>query len=516
MTHQEKLELEKLRLENKKLKKENEIKNKEIDILKVVNKEKDEIINDLDIKKYKEKYVKTLSDFNNLSKIDKEKDEEIKELKKKVNFLEKQLLINNVIINKDSSNSSKPSSTNGFKKVITNRREKSIKKQGGQIGHIGCGLTQEKVEKILKSKDIEIEIIEINKNGENEEKPFKIRRVFDIKIIKTCKEYRYYPDKNGKYNIPLEHNNLAQYGTFLKSLCVNFHVGINISIDSIVSIINNISNINLSKGTIINWIKSATKKLKPQISNIHDNLLISYYINHDESQIKIDGENNNLLCASNKEYTRLWISKRKSKNALENIGFLKHFNGTIVKDGTRLYNDFGKNLSQCISHILRYIKGIYDFVNHVKSKEMADFLKNLIKERDIYILDNKEKFEKEVYDKYIENYKTILKAWKKEWMSSNSESNPVYEEERKLLQRFEEDQKEILYFLKDFKVPATNNQAEADLRPVKIKQKIGKFRSTIGADCYAEIRSCINTYKKHNESPFLMIHKAFENNIQLV
>lgn len=33
---------------------------------------------------------------------------------------------------KDSSNSNKPSGTNGFKKVITNRREKSNNKQGGQ------------------------------------------------------------------------------------------------------------------------------------------------------------------------------------------------------------------------------------------------------------------------------------------------------------------------------------------------------------------------------------------------
>lgn len=33
---------------------------------------------------------------------------------------------------KDSSNSNKPSGTNGFKNVITNRREKSDKKQGGQ------------------------------------------------------------------------------------------------------------------------------------------------------------------------------------------------------------------------------------------------------------------------------------------------------------------------------------------------------------------------------------------------
>ena len=37
--------------------------------------------------------------------------------------------------NKDSSNSSKPSSTNGYKNVITNRREKSNKSKGGQKNH---------------------------------------------------------------------------------------------------------------------------------------------------------------------------------------------------------------------------------------------------------------------------------------------------------------------------------------------------------------------------------------------
>ena len=34
--------------------------------------------------------------------------------------------------NKDSSNFSKPSRTNGYKKMITNCKEKSNKKQGGQ------------------------------------------------------------------------------------------------------------------------------------------------------------------------------------------------------------------------------------------------------------------------------------------------------------------------------------------------------------------------------------------------
>ena len=66
----------------------------------------------------------------------------------------------------------------------------------------------------------------------------------------------------------------------------------------------------------------------------------------------------------------------------------------------------------------------------------------------------------------------------------------------KLLSRMEDSDKEqILYFLKDFKVPATNNQAETDQRNIKIKQKIGKFRSDDGVEIYAIIRSYINTYK---------------------
>ncbi len=42
-------------------------------------------------------------------------------------------------IEKDSSNSSKPPSSNGFKK-IPNNRERSGKKQGGQTGHKGAKL----------------------------------------------------------------------------------------------------------------------------------------------------------------------------------------------------------------------------------------------------------------------------------------------------------------------------------------------------------------------------------------
>ena len=171
-----------------------------------------------------------------------------------------------------------------------------------------------------------------------------------------------------------------------------------------------------------------------------------------------------------------------------------------------------------MSHILRYIKGVTDFNGHTGAIEMSKLLSNINEKRNEYIEIGKEGFERSEIKEFKENYKRAFKKWKKEWMESSETDNPVYEDERRLLNRFEDkkERKEILYFIKDFKIPSTNNQIETDLRPIKIKQKIGKFRSKNGAEVYAEIRSCINTYKKQNYSPFNMLLKGFKGELQIV
>ena len=74
----------------------------------------------------------------------------------------------------------------------------------------------------------------------------------------------------------------------------------------------------------------------------------------------------------------------------------------------------------------------------------------------------------------------------------------------------------MLYFLKDFQIPATNNNAESAQRPVKIKQKIGKFRSEDGATTYAIIRSCISTYKKQGTNVFKALVSTFKGIVPMV
>ena len=504
----------------KKLEKENEINKKENKLLKKQNKEKDEIIHDLDINNYKEKYNTALSHYNSLLKINNEQNVEINELKKKVEDLQRKLATQNVRIKKDSSNSSKPSSTNGFKKVITNRREKSNKKQGGQTGHVGAFLSDPMLKKNINLDDVETEVIEINKNELNKNKKVVVRKVIDIEVKTKITIYKYYPDSNGKYNIKKEHNTPIQYGSNVKAMAVDLMISANNSTDAVAEFFNSITNgvIKLSKGSLIEWQKKSAQILEAQLKNIQENLMESYYTNNDESQIKIDGEAFNVLGCSNNKYTRLWISKNKSRKALEDIDFLNHYKGIVVKDGTDLYNYCGEKRAQCLSHILRYIKGVYDFNGHTGAIEMSKLLSEINKKRNEYIGSGKESFEESEIKEFNKNLKSALKKWKKEWMKSNETDNPVYEDERRLLSRFEDKKelKEILYFITDFKIPSTNNQIETDLRPIKIKQKIGKFRSKNGAEIYAEIRSCINTYKKQNYSPFNMLLKGFNGKLQIV
>jgi transposase len=66
-----------------------------------------------------------------------------------------------------------------------------------------------------------------------------------------------------------------------------------------------------------------------------------------------------------------------------------------------------------------------------------------------------------------------------------------------LLIRLHKFKGDVLRFLTDFTVPFTNNEAEQDLRMMKVKMKIsGGFRTMAGARTFARIRSVISTARK--------------------
>jgi transposase len=84
-------------------------------------------------------------------------------------------------------------------------------------------------------------------------------------------------------------------------------------------------------------------------------------------------------------------------------------------------------------------------------------------------------------------------------------------EARKLAARLESRREEVLRFMTDFRVPFENNQAERDLRMVKLQQKIGGcFRSGEGAREFCRLRSVISTARKQGRAVLGAIEEVLQ------
>ena len=83
--------------------------------------------------------------------------------------------------------------------------------------------------------------------------------------------------------------------------------------------------------------------------------------------------------------------------------------------------------------------------------------------------------------------------------------------ERNLLERLKNFEDEVLLFMRNKDVPFTNNQAERDIRMVKVHQKIsGQFKSMKGAKYFCRIRGYLMTLRKRGYAPLDKLTAVFD------
>lgn len=80
-----------------------------------------------------------------------------------------------------------------------------------------------------------------------------------------------------------------------------------------------------------------------------------------------------------------------------------------------------------------------------------------------------------------------------------------------LIDRLRDYKESVCLFIENFAVPFDNNQAERDLRMVKVKAKVsGCFRTSSGAEDFLTIMSYIGTAKKQGINSFEAIIHALD------
>jgi transposase len=175
--------------------------------------------------------------------------------------------------------------------------------------------------------------------------------------------------------------------------------------------------------------------------------------------------------------------------------------------------------ARCHAHHLRELT----FVEEELRQEWAGALKRLLREMRTAVEQARAAgvthLERVVRDDFIMRYEALLGHGR----AQNPQPPPPSGSEgkrrrgrrkqspvRNLLQRLWTYEHEALRFLDDFAVPFDNNQAERDLRMVKVQQKVsGTFCSDAGADAFCRIRSVCSTWRKQGRSVLDALTHAF-------
>ena len=459
--------------------------------------------------------------------INKELNEIIKNLNKTISELreENKKLLNEIDRlknqnNKNSTNSSKPSSTNittPKKKTganLYNYRIKTDKKIGGQLGHTGYNLNKKKVEELIKDKKVEvIEIKHKIKGNSKLDNVVKYKLGINIKPYVEKHVFIYNEDVNE--SLPKEFYTDVTYTNDIKTLSLELGTYNLISYDRLSDFFSVITNnvINISNGTLVNFLYDFNSKSKLTINNLENNILNNKINYTDETTAKFNKKNLFVRNYSNEETVIYKVHKNKGHNPILEDNILPRFCGGIMGDHDTTLYSYGTERYECNIHIGRYLEELIQNISEISwPVKMKELLFRMHNTRKMAIQYGVTKFNKEKIEEYEREYDEILELAKKE----NKEIKSSYYKDKanKLYRRLKKYKKNHLYFIKDFSVPFDNNLSESDLRCVKNKTKIsGGFRTMKGAISYVNALTIIKTSIKRNINPYESITAIFNNKV---
>lgn len=465
-----------------------------------------------EIKKLTENFKNEISSLNNtikeLIKSNNEKDKQIEKL-----LEERDKYKNNS--NKNSSNSSKPSSTDMIKPKksganLYNSRCKTNAKVGGQKGHKGYGLTKEKVENIKAQNNVKEKTIEHIIKGNSSNKPiikYRIGMAFTPYIEKHVFIY----DKDSNDVLPKEFYTDVTYTNELKSLIVFMNVHNVLSVSRLTEFFSVISNgiINLSQGTVINIMAEFSKKSTPSVDNIIEDVLKDKTMFTDETVQKLINKNGYVRNYSNEDSVVYKSHFNKGHIPIKEDDILTRFTGIVMGDHDTTLNSYGSKRIECNVHLGRYTVEItqntFEAPWAERMKTLLETGNNTKKYAEMYGMQG---FVGDNYAYYSNKYDEIIQEAKEE--TKQIKSTFYRNKSKTLYTRLEKDKEKHLAFLKDFSLPYSNNLSESDLRVYKIKVKVsGGFRSKKGSDYFADALSIIKTSKKRKQNVMQNILNIF-------
>jgi transposase len=423
-------------------------------------------------------------------------------------------------IAKNSRNSSKPPSSDGLKKPKPKSlREKGQHKTGGQSGHQGKTLCMVSApEKTVRH------CLEICPECQHDLSHVPLeklerRQVFDIAPVRMMVTEHQAEVKSCaccgkvvKAAFPTGVENHVQYGAVLKAQIAYLSTYQLLPTARLVELIADFYAQSLSEDTVLGVLETLAQAVQPCLAAIREELLKADLLHADETGLRVCNKTQWLHVLANQHLTYYAVEPKRGQVALRNIGLVPEFKGTLLHDAYASYWVFEDcRHALCNAHILRELR----FLHEEQAQTWAGELKTLLLEmkQAVELAPTSGQVESQKRAYFVQSYQSLLaQGWQANPLAA-SPSQPKrgrlkQSTAQNLLQRLGKYQAAVLAFLHDFRIPFDNNLAERDLRMMKVKQKIsGAFRTQMGAEIFADLRSYISTVRKQG----LNVLEAIQN-----
>ncbi len=254
----------------------------------------------------------------------------------------------------------------------------------------------------------------------------------------------------------------------------------------------------VSTGTLENWMREAAAALDGFTATVTDQLRAEPAVHADETSVRSTKRALWVHVTSTALLTLLHVGRR-DRATIEH-GPLGDYDGTIIHDRLAMYFNYGTGHVLCNAHILRSLNEL--LANH----RHRDWARGFIE----LIVDTKTRVEaaraagKTELSAYQQ--RKIRRRWDDLCREATRAAPPppksthlygTNKDARNLAVALAEHRDLFLAYTRDFALPFDNNQAERDLRMIKLQAKIsGEFRNPTGAARFATIRSYISTNRK--------------------
>jgi transposase len=408
----------------------------------------------------------------------------------------------------DSSNSSKPPSSDGLKKkprIAGSLRGRSGKPSGGQAGHKGGTLRQVAApDWVIRHEAQACGHCRAALTGAME-RGVETRQVFDLpeKLIEVTEHQAtvYCCAACGcetKADFPEGVAASAQYGERVRAAAVYLNVQQLIPEDRVAQTVHDLFGAPLlCSASLVAWVNDKAAAFASVAAHIADLVAVAPVRHLDETGFRIAGRGQWLHTVSTETLTAYRVSEKRGAVPEDLKG------GVVVHDHFKPYYGLtGVAHAFCNAHHLRELKALIELDNEPWATDMRD----LLVEANEAVKTAREAGETALppaliqafVDRYWEAVRLGLGFHRslpplKQCAAGRTKRRPGHN----LLERLKTYKDDVLRFLHDFAVPFTNNLAERDLRMMKVKTKIsGAFRTFAGAFAFATLRSVVSTARK--------------------